>query len=367
MENFSTYEKFESKKSSLKELNLIMLKAVEYENLVKECVESGFNVLLTKRYKDAIDTFDTEIKENRNIQVIISALGMAKDGSDNWEPFINHVRSVDKTRKIFMVIYSMTASNNANTRLHCLDTSGCNMVTNCSSSLIKALDKINLIINDKKGKMKCPLCETGDLSEDGLWLHLPLYHINEDPKVMKSIKKCPKCDKNPAPNLQVHYRNLHGPCGRGEIKSEDYEGVELHAFALVVVHRKEDNKFLLVQEFARSGYWLPGGRVDAGEKLSEAAIRETLEEAGVDVVLKGILTIQFNHSHGRLRIIYYAEPLNKDQKPKSIPDYESVGACYVSAEEIEKLPLRGSEPLKWINQYLLKGGVIYPLEIMSKE
>ena len=40
-------------------------------------------------------------------------------------------------------------------------------------------------------------------------------------------------------------------------------------------------QILLVQEFAKSGYWLPGGRVDAGEDLARAAERETLEEAGV--------------------------------------------------------------------------------------
>lgn len=34
--------------------------------------------------------------------------------------------------------------------------------------------------------------------------------------------------------------------------------------------------------------------------------------------------------------------------PKSIPDYESVGACYVSAKEIADLHLRGGEPLEWI-------------------
>jgi len=36
---------------------------------------------------------------------------------------------------------------------------------------------------------------------------------------------------------------------------------------------------------------LPGGRVDPGEKLSVAAIRECKEEAGIDIRLTGILTI----------------------------------------------------------------------------
>jgi hypothetical protein len=37
----------------------------------------------------------------------------------------------------------------------------------------------------------------------------------------------------------------------------------IYAFALVVCQRS-DGRFLLVQEFCNSGFWLPGGRVDPG-------------------------------------------------------------------------------------------------------
>ena len=50
-------------------------------------------------------------------------------------------------------------------------------------------------------------------------------------------------------------------------------------------------RFLLVQEFADIGFWLPGGRVDPGESFQEAAIREAKEEAGVDVKLTGIMRV----------------------------------------------------------------------------
>ena len=55
--------------------------------------------------------------------------------------------------------------------------------------------------------------------------------------------------------------------------------------------RKRDNKFLMVQEFARQGYWLPGGGLDAGETLVGCAAREGREEAGLAVDVKGLLQV----------------------------------------------------------------------------
>jgi hypothetical protein len=42
------------------------------------------------------------------------------------------------------------------------------------------------------------------------------------------------------------------------------EGRPLYAYALVVCRHPHTGRFLLVQEFSNSGYWLPGGRVDPG-------------------------------------------------------------------------------------------------------
>lgn len=52
-----------------------------------------------------------------------------------------------------------------------------------------------------------------------------------------------------------------------------------------------------------SRFWLPGGRVDPGEGLMEAALRETREEAGVDVDLTGVLSIEFRPQRGQGEIV----------------------------------------------------------------
>ena len=56
----------------------------------------------------------------------------------------------------------------------------------------------------------------------------------------------------------------------------------------------EDMKLLVVKQKVHTTdrYWsLPGGRVDTGEKLDEAIIREMLEETGVTVKVEKLLYI----------------------------------------------------------------------------
>lgn len=40
-------------------------------------------------------------------------------------------------------------------------------------------------------------------------------------------------------------------------------------FALAVIRRRSDGRFLLTQEFGREGFWLPGGGVNRGESLQQ--------------------------------------------------------------------------------------------------
>ena len=59
---------------------------------------------------------------------------------------------------------------------------------------------------------------------------------------------------------------------------------------------------------------MPGGRVDPPESFSQAAIRETLEEGGININLKGILRIETAGAHEfkRVKVVYYAEPVDEN-------------------------------------------------------
>lgn len=112
--------------------------------------------------------------------------------------------------------------------------------------------------------------------------------------------------------------------------------------------------------------------VDPGDSFYDAAVRETQEEAGIDVDIKGILRVEYSknsygsQSNSRMRVIFYAEPKDENQKPKSIPDKESLEGRYVTVKEFVKFKkIRGPEIVEW-GSYLDKGGLIYPLEFFTE-
>src|SRR5436190_46427 len=100
--------------------------------------------------------------------------------------------------------------------------------------------------------------------------------------------------------------------------------VRLSVVPVVLVVVPRGDQFLLVQElpkFDRTWY-LPAGGVEPGESLIEAAIRETKEEAGVDIVPQALLwmedvtRIDENRDwRGGWRFVMRAEMRDPDQPP----------------------------------------------------
>ena len=137
-------------------------------------------------------------------------------------------------------------------------------------------------------------------------------------------------------------------------------------FALVVVRR--GHRFLLTQEQKYGNTWsIPGGRVEPGESLVDAAIREVHEETGVPIRVDGILRVEHTPADGnaRVRVVFTGTPID-DTEPKTTADDESLGAAWLTLDEIRKRPLRGAE-LRALLESVADGRQVFPLELLGHE
>jgi phosphatase NudJ len=137
---------------------------------------------------------------------------------------------------------------------------------------------------------------------------------------------------------------------------------------IVLVVVPHEGRYLMVEE--RDGsFFLPAGKVEPGENLIAAAVRETAEEAGVLIGLRGLLG--FDHSAAgslqKLRFTFVGYPGILGE-PKRVPDHHSRGAAWFNKAQIQALPLRHPEVLTWIERYehattLLPCAAYEPLEL----
>jgi 8-oxo-dGTP pyrophosphatase MutT (NUDIX family) len=223
----------------------------------------------------------------------------------------------------------------------------------------------------------CPGCSQTGLHEDALWYHWAQVHGRELPRNLV----CPICSVlfgdstqhgDPTWGYGNHLFHHHGPPSRKAFPAGMSRKHPTYGFSLVIIQHPTTKKFALIEEGAQAGWWLPAGGVDPGEGFTQAAIREAKEEAGIDIVLKGILGFENAprpNGGGRQRMIFYAHPANPDEPLKSIPDYESMCCVWISYEEMMNdlksgaKHLRGNEPRKWF-KYVEEGGVVYPIDFL---
>ena len=135
-------------------------------------------------------------------------------------------------------------------------------------------------------------------------------------------------------------------------------------FALVVVRR--GHRFLLTQERKYGSSWsIPGGRVEPGETLVNAAVREVYEETGVPVRIDGILRVEHAPAEAnvRMRVLFAGTPIG-DTEPKTTADDESLGAAWLTLDEIREKKLRGAE-LRALLESVEQGRQVFPLELLG--
>ncbi|KAL3894985.1 MAG: hypothetical protein SGCHY_004958 [Lobulomycetales sp.] len=311
-------------------------------------------------------------------------------------------------KRPFILLWSKRASRDAREQWY-WTSQGVNMVCHDVPALARAIDTVLYLVTPQRGgpaKLMCPYC-ADEMDLPRLHVHVAMYHSHEPDGTV-----CTLCETSTA-DLPVHLRAHHAldrvvrvvsqfPAGVGAARefvlgevAPPAAAARIPVFVLVVCKRASDGRYLLTNELKGQGWYLPGGRVSMGEDLQDAARRETRDETGVEVEIKGVLRTEYTPSkhgmHGggganicagfRVRVVFYAEPVrDEDSEAKSMPNEKSSGACWVTCGQVDQreaaaakpgfsnisLPVRGPEAVEWI-QYVESGGAIWPVQSVTGE
>lgn len=131
----------------------------------------------------------------------------------------------------------------------------------------------------------------------------------------------------------------------------------------------KDNKILMVKEAKKEYYeqWnYPGGHLEEFEKITEGAIRETMEETGCQVKLTGVLPIM-NIDLKKETLILIRFTAEVIYENISFSKQEILDVKWMAIEDIKKMKreeLRGYDAtMKAIHD--IENSNIYPLDIFD--
>lgn len=81
-----------------------------------------------------------------------------------------------------------------------------------------------------------------------------------------------------------------------------------HIVSAAAIVMNDKNEILLIKG-PRRGWEMPGGQVEEGESLTQAAIRETKEESGIDIEIVKFCGIFQNVSLSICNTLFLAKPI----------------------------------------------------------
>jgi 8-oxo-dGTP pyrophosphatase MutT (NUDIX family) len=100
-----------------------------------------------------------------------------------------------------------------------------------------------------------------------------------------------------------------------------------------VMIENEAGQILMIQRSDNGNWAIPGGAIDLGESLSDAAIRETHEETGIECAVTGIVGIYTDPKH----IILYTSNGEARQEFSIVLTARAVGGTPTTSSESTKV------------------------------
>ncbi|WP_412516887.1 NUDIX domain-containing protein [Actinomadura madurae] len=96
-----------------------------------------------------------------------------------------------------------------------------------------------------------------------------------------------------------------------------------------VVVENDRGEILMIRRTDNDNWALPGGAVDLGESVTQAAIRETKEETGIDVEITGLVGIYSDPKH----LIHYTSNDEVRQEFSIVLTARPIGGSLTPSEE----------------------------------
>ena len=111
----------------------------------------------------------------------------------------------------------------------------------------------------------------------------------------------------------------------------------------------DDDKLLMLKRKDNKKWTLPGGTLDFGESLTECAVREVMEETGLDISIKDVVgtytdgDIRIEYSDGEVRQEFIIVYLGEIAGGSVVLDDESSEYKWIKLEEVQNLEMAESQ------------------------
>jgi ADP-ribose pyrophosphatase YjhB (NUDIX family) len=142
-----------------------------------------------------------------------------------------------------------------------------------------------------------------------------------------------------------HYNDPHAPAANSVVPST------------TAVVTDERGRILLIRRRDNDLWALPGGGMELGESITDAAVREVKEETGLDVEVVGLVGVYTNPRH----VMAYDDGEVRQQFSLCFTtrllggtlriDHESTDVAWTGPDELDALPMHPSMRLR-IDHYL---------------